>query len=128
MGDLLGRFTLTDDDFADLTRMLMEIAGRHCGEPGRLAAGGRLQFERVGFGGCGARAGADGGERVRDAYTPKRVIRECTARQGTQLGDAGVQGALGQADVDFRSRRGLGGIFDDAGLVGDDGVAALQDF
>lgn len=27
IGDLLGRFTLTDDDFADLTRAVMEIAG-----------------------------------------------------------------------------------------------------
>ncbi len=28
-GDLLGRFTLTDQDFADLTRAVMEIATRH---------------------------------------------------------------------------------------------------
>lgn len=28
-GDLLGRFTLTDEDFADLTRRVMEIADRH---------------------------------------------------------------------------------------------------
>jgi len=30
-GDLLGRFTLTDRDFADLTRMVMGIAARHAG-------------------------------------------------------------------------------------------------
>jgi acetoin utilization deacetylase AcuC-like enzyme len=30
-GDLLGRFTLTDEDFADLTRLVMEIADRHAG-------------------------------------------------------------------------------------------------
>ena len=30
-GDLLGRFTLTDGDFADLTRELMAIADRHAG-------------------------------------------------------------------------------------------------
>jgi acetoin utilization deacetylase AcuC-like enzyme len=29
IGDLLGNFTLTDDDFADLTRRVMEIADRH---------------------------------------------------------------------------------------------------
>jgi len=31
IGDLLGRFTLTDDDFADLTRAVMEIADRFAG-------------------------------------------------------------------------------------------------
>jgi len=31
IGDLLGRFTLTDEDFADLTRAVMEIADRHAG-------------------------------------------------------------------------------------------------
>jgi acetoin utilization deacetylase AcuC-like enzyme len=31
VGDLLGRFTLTDGDFADLTRAMMEIADRHAG-------------------------------------------------------------------------------------------------
>jgi acetoin utilization deacetylase AcuC-like enzyme len=31
VGDLLGRFTLTDDDFVDLTRAAMEIAERHAG-------------------------------------------------------------------------------------------------
>ena len=31
IGDLLGRFTLTDGDFADLTRAVMEIADRHAG-------------------------------------------------------------------------------------------------
>jgi acetoin utilization deacetylase AcuC-like enzyme len=30
-GDLLGRFTLSDEDFADLTRTVMEIADRHAG-------------------------------------------------------------------------------------------------
>jgi acetoin utilization deacetylase AcuC-like enzyme len=31
VGDPLGRFTLTDEDFAALTRAVMEIAGRHAG-------------------------------------------------------------------------------------------------
>jgi len=31
VGDPLGRFTLTDGDFADLTRAVMEIAARHAG-------------------------------------------------------------------------------------------------
>ena len=31
IGDLLGRFTLTDQDFADLTRVVMGIADRHAG-------------------------------------------------------------------------------------------------
>jgi acetoin utilization deacetylase AcuC-like enzyme len=31
LGDPLGRFTLTDRDFADLTRAVMEIAARHAG-------------------------------------------------------------------------------------------------
>jgi acetoin utilization deacetylase AcuC-like enzyme len=31
IGDPLGRFTLTDEDFADLTRRVMEIADRHAG-------------------------------------------------------------------------------------------------
>ena len=31
IGDPLGRFTLTDDHFARLTRRVMEIAGRHAG-------------------------------------------------------------------------------------------------
>jgi acetoin utilization deacetylase AcuC-like enzyme len=31
IGDLLGRFTLTDDDFSDLTRVVLEIAHRHAG-------------------------------------------------------------------------------------------------
>jgi acetoin utilization deacetylase AcuC-like enzyme len=31
IGDLLGQFTLTDDDFADLTRAVMEMAERHAG-------------------------------------------------------------------------------------------------
>jgi acetoin utilization deacetylase AcuC-like enzyme len=30
-GDLLGRFTLTDEDFTDLTRTVMDIADRHAG-------------------------------------------------------------------------------------------------
>ena len=33
-GDPLGRFLLTDDDFADLTRVMREIADKHAG--GRL--------------------------------------------------------------------------------------------
>ena len=35
-GDLLGRFTLTDQDFIDLTRTLMELADRHSG--GRIVS------------------------------------------------------------------------------------------
>ena len=31
IGDLLGSFTLTDPDFADLTRLVMDIADRHAG-------------------------------------------------------------------------------------------------
>ena len=34
--DPLGRFTLTDQDFADLTALLLEIAGKHAG--GRLVS------------------------------------------------------------------------------------------
>jgi acetoin utilization deacetylase AcuC-like enzyme len=34
IGDALGGFRLTDDDFAELTRIVMEIAAKHCG--GRL--------------------------------------------------------------------------------------------
>ena len=36
LGDPLGQFTLTDEDFADLTRMLMDIADKHAG--GRLVS------------------------------------------------------------------------------------------
>ncbi len=36
IGDLLGQFTLTDDDFADLTRAVMEIADAHAG--GRIVS------------------------------------------------------------------------------------------
>jgi acetoin utilization deacetylase AcuC-like enzyme len=36
IGDLLGQFTLTDDDFADLTRAVMEMAERHAA--GRLVS------------------------------------------------------------------------------------------
>jgi acetoin utilization deacetylase AcuC-like enzyme len=32
IGDLLGQFTLTDQDFADLTRVVMGIADRHAGD------------------------------------------------------------------------------------------------
>lgn len=35
-GDPLGRFQLTDDDFADLTRLLLDVAEKHCG--GRLVS------------------------------------------------------------------------------------------
>ena len=35
-GDPLGRFTLTDEDFAELTRMLMDIADKHAG--GRIVS------------------------------------------------------------------------------------------
>jgi acetoin utilization deacetylase AcuC-like enzyme len=31
VGDLLGNFTLTDEDFTDLTRRAMEIADHHAG-------------------------------------------------------------------------------------------------
>src|SRR5262249_30879847 len=31
VGDLLGRFTLTDQDFVDMTRLVMEIADKHAG-------------------------------------------------------------------------------------------------
>ena len=30
-GDPLGQFTLTDEDFSDLTRMLMDVADKHAG-------------------------------------------------------------------------------------------------
>jgi acetoin utilization deacetylase AcuC-like enzyme len=36
VGDLLGRFTLADEDFADLTRMVMEIAD--CSSGGRVVS------------------------------------------------------------------------------------------
>jgi acetoin utilization deacetylase AcuC-like enzyme len=36
LGDPLGRFELTDDDFADLTRLMLDIADKHCG--GRLVS------------------------------------------------------------------------------------------
>src|SRR4029077_9638506 len=36
VGDLLGRFTLTDRDFTDLTRAVMEIADKHAG--GRIVS------------------------------------------------------------------------------------------
>jgi acetoin utilization deacetylase AcuC-like enzyme len=36
IGDQLGNFTLTDDDFSDLTLRVMELAGRHAG--GRLVS------------------------------------------------------------------------------------------
>ena len=36
IGDLLGQFTLTDQDFADLTQAVMEIADRHAG--GRIVS------------------------------------------------------------------------------------------
>jgi acetoin utilization deacetylase AcuC-like enzyme len=29
-GDPLGRFRLTDDDFADLTRLMLDVADKHC--------------------------------------------------------------------------------------------------
>jgi acetoin utilization deacetylase AcuC-like enzyme len=35
-GDPLGRFTLTDEDFAELTRLMLEVADRHC--KGRLVS------------------------------------------------------------------------------------------
>jgi acetoin utilization deacetylase AcuC-like enzyme len=35
-GDPLGRFTLTDEDFAELTRVMLEVADRHC--HGRLVS------------------------------------------------------------------------------------------
>lgn len=36
IGDPLGQFTLTDEDFADLTRLLLDIADKHCG--GRMVS------------------------------------------------------------------------------------------
>ena len=36
LGDPLGRFTLTDTDFADLTTLMLDIAGRYAG--GRLVS------------------------------------------------------------------------------------------
>ena len=36
VGDLLGNFTLTDQDFADLTRAVMTMAAQHCG--GRIVS------------------------------------------------------------------------------------------
>jgi acetoin utilization deacetylase AcuC-like enzyme len=36
IGDPLGRFRLSDDDFADLTRLLLDVADKHCG--GRLVS------------------------------------------------------------------------------------------
>ncbi|MBI1897063.1 MAG: histone deacetylase [Acidobacteria bacterium] len=36
IGDPLGRFTLTDDDFAELTHIMLELADRHC--RGRLVS------------------------------------------------------------------------------------------
>ena len=36
LGDPLGRFTLEDDDFAELTRIVLEIAHKHAG--GRLVS------------------------------------------------------------------------------------------
>ncbi len=36
IGDPLGQFTLTDQDFQDLTRMMLDLASAHCG--GRLVS------------------------------------------------------------------------------------------
>jgi acetoin utilization deacetylase AcuC-like enzyme len=36
LGDPLGRFRLTDDDFADLTRMMLDVAEKHAG--GRIVS------------------------------------------------------------------------------------------
>ena len=36
LGDPLGQFRLTDEDFADLTRMMMDVADKHAG--GRLVS------------------------------------------------------------------------------------------
>jgi acetoin utilization deacetylase AcuC-like enzyme len=35
-------FGLTDEDFADLTRMLMDVADKHAGGPGAVGAGRRV--------------------------------------------------------------------------------------
>ncbi len=51
-GDLLGRFTLTDDDFADLTRAVMEIAGRHAG--GRIVSSLEGGYNLAGLGSAAA--------------------------------------------------------------------------
>ncbi len=57
VGDLLGRFTLTDDDFADLTRAVMQC--RSSGAGG-FHAGRRLRSARAGQRGGGACEGAGG--------------------------------------------------------------------
>ena len=44
--DLLGRFTLTDDDFTDLTRAVMEIADAYAGGRVVSTARRRIQLER----------------------------------------------------------------------------------
>ncbi len=47
-GDPLGRFTLTDADFKDLTGVVRQIADQYCGRPFALGAGRRLQLNRTG--------------------------------------------------------------------------------
>ena len=59
LGDPLGQFRLNDEDFADLTRMLMDIADEYAGGPAGLGARGRLQSGRVGGRCCRARQHAD---------------------------------------------------------------------
>ncbi len=51
-GDLLGRFTLTDEDFADLTRAVMEIAGRHA--DGRIVSALEGGYNLAGLGSAAA--------------------------------------------------------------------------
>ncbi len=54
IGDLLGQFTLTDDDFAELTIAVMEMADRHASRTRGFVAGGWLQLERFGVSGYAA--------------------------------------------------------------------------
>jgi acetoin utilization deacetylase AcuC-like enzyme len=48
IGDLLGRFTLTDQDFADLTRLVIGIADRHAGGRVVSALEGGYNLEGLG--------------------------------------------------------------------------------
>ena len=48
LGDPLGQFRLTDEDFADLTRLLMDIADEARRRQSGLRAGGRVQSGRAG--------------------------------------------------------------------------------
>ena len=60
IGDLLGRFTLTDDDFRDLTRAVLDDCRSPCRRPGGLGSRRRLHLERPGQRNRGARGDAAG--------------------------------------------------------------------